>query len=139
PELLARAAHALLIPDLLTSWLTGTATRVGAEETNASTTGLLDARTGEWSIELMDMLGLRSDLFGPVRRAGEAVAPLLPAVAAEAGLSPTTTVTAVGSHDTASAVVGVPAQDDRFAYISCGTWSLVGVELESPVLSEAGL
>ena len=61
---------------------------------------------------------------------------MLPEVAAEAGVAPAP-VFAVGSHDTASAVLGVPARDDRFAYISCGTWSLVGVELEAPVTSEA--
>jgi rhamnulokinase len=69
--------------------------------------------------------------------AGSVVGPLLPAVADEIGARSPLTVTAVGSHDTASAVVAVPATGDDFAYISCGTWGLVGVELERPVLTEA--
>ena len=77
-------------------------------------------------------------LLPELRDAGQVIGPLLPAVAEETGLSEATPVIAVGSHDTASAVVGVPAgEGDRFAYISCGTWSLVGLELEQPVLSAA--
>lgn len=129
------AAHALLVPDLLTSWLTGT---LGTEATNASTTGLLDVRTGDWAAALFDALGLAPSLFPPLRRPGDVVGPLLPEVRADTGLDPSTVVTAVGSHDTASAVVGVPAADRNFAYVSCGTWSLVGVELDAPVLSAAG-
>ncbi|SEF12202.1 rhamnulokinase [Jiangella alba] len=131
----ATAAQALLMPDLLTSWLTGVR---GTEVTNASTTGLLDVRSGEWAAPLFDALGLRRDLFAPLRRPGDVVGPLLPDVLDDTGLDPSAVVTAVGSHDTASAVVGVPAADERFAYISCGTWSLVGVELDAPVLTEAG-
>ncbi|HEY7048513.1 MAG TPA: rhamnulokinase family protein [Jatrophihabitantaceae bacterium] len=116
----------LLIPDLLGYWLTG---RVGAEFTNASTTQLLDVRTGEWATELAGRMGLDPSLLPPLRRPGDVLGP-----AGELGGVP---VVAVGSHDTASAVVGVPATTDRFAYISCGTWALVGVELREPVLTEA--
>jgi rhamnulokinase len=129
---LRNAACALLIPDLFTYWLTGV---VGSELTNASTTGLLDVRSRTWSADVAKRLGLRVDLFPPVCEPGTAVGTVLPAVAAECGGE--VPVFRVGSHDTASAVLGVPARDDRFAYISCGTWSLVGVELESPVTSEA--
>jgi rhamnulokinase len=132
---LAAARRLLLIPDLLAHWLTGA---VGAEVTNASTTGLLDARTREWAWELIDRLGLPRQLFPPLRQPGERLGELRPDVLAETGLTGPVPVTAVGSHDTASAVVGVPAQGERFAYVSCGTWSLVGVELEKPVLTEAG-
>jgi rhamnulokinase len=135
PARLGRAAHALLIPDLLTYWLTG---ELGTEITNASTTGLLDVRTGDWARELMGRLALPPGLFGPLRRPGDIVGPLLPAVLDDTGLAAGTVVTAVGSHDTASAVVGVPAATENFAYISCGTWSLVGVEVDTPVLTEAG-
>ncbi|MGY1693123.1 rhamnulokinase [Geodermatophilus sp. SYSU D01105] len=131
---LAAARTALLIPDLLAYWLTGA---VGAEVTNASTTGLLDATTREWAWELVDRLGLDRGLFPPLRQPGERLGELTPEVLAETGLAGPVPVTAVGSHDTASAVVGVPASSDRFAYVSCGTWSLVGVELEKPVLTEA--
>lgn len=123
----------LLIPDLLTYWLTG---REHAERTNASTTGLL-AADGSWNDGLIDRLGLPRGLFAPLVDAGTAVGPLLPALAADlpfSGAGPT--VTTVGSHDTASAVVAVPMQAERAAYISCGTWGLVGVELERRVLTD---
>ena len=123
----------LLLPDLLGYWLTG---RLGAEYTNASTTGLLDVRSGDWSDEVLGATGIHRELLPPLRRPGQAVGPLLADVVEETGLPRSTVVTAVGSHDTASAVVGIPANDQRFAYISCGTWALVGVELERPVLTE---
>ncbi|HEY4626797.1 MAG TPA: rhamnulokinase family protein [Blastococcus sp.] len=129
------ARRLLLIPDLLAHWLTGAE---GAEVTNASTTGLLDAATRGWSWELIDRLRLPRALFPPLRQPGDRLGELRADVLAETGLAGPVPVTAVGSHDTASAVVGVPAEGDRFAYISCGTWSLVGVELEKPVLTEAG-
>jgi rhamnulokinase len=126
--------RALLIPDLLGYWLTG---RQVAEETNASTTGLLDARTGDWSRPLVEALGLPAGLLPDVVAAGEVLAPLTPEVRGEIGVEQELLVTTVGSHDTASAVVGVPARTARFGYISCGTWGLVGVELAAPVLTEA--
>ena len=131
PELDDR--RALLVPDLLGYWLTG---RQVAEETNASTTGLLDARTGDWSPPLVEALGLPPGLLPDVIAAGEVLAPLTGEVGAEIGVDYALPVTTVGSHDTASAVVGVPAETDRFGYISCGTWGLVGVELDAPVLTE---
>ncbi len=130
----AAARTALLVPDLLAYWLTGA---VGAEVTNASTTGLLDATTREWAGELVDRLGLDRGLLPPLRQPGERLGELTDEVLAETGLTGPVPLVAVGSHDTASAVVGVPASTDRFAYVSCGTWSLVGVELEKPVLTEA--
>ena len=129
----ASAATILLLPDLLGYWLTG---RIGAERTNASTTQLYDARTGQWSAEVARRVGLPFSLLPPLRSPGDVLGPLLPSVAADLGAQPGTPVIAVGSHDTASAVVGVPAAGDRFAYISCGTWSLVGLELPAPVLTE---
>jgi rhamnulokinase len=131
---LTAARRMLMLPDLLTYWLTG---QQGTEITNASTTGLLSPRTRKWAWELISGLGLESGLFTALREPGEVAGSLLPAVAAETGLPTTTQVISVGSHDTASAVVGVPATSDRFAYISCGTWSLVGMELGVPVLTEA--
>jgi rhamnulokinase len=125
--------RALLMPDLLGYWLTG---RQVAEETNASTTGLLDARTGGWSTPLVEALGLPSGLLPDVIAAGAVLAPLTAEVGADIGVDYALPVTTVGSHDTASAVVGVPADNPRFGYISCGTWGLVGVELDAPVLTE---
>jgi rhamnulokinase len=130
---LAAARQLLLIPDLLAYWLTGV---VGAEITNASTTGLLDATSREWAGELIDRVGLQRKLFPPLRQPGERIGELAADVLTETGLAGPVPVTAVGSHDTASAVVGVPAATDNFAYVSCGTWSLVGVELDKPVLSD---
>ncbi|MFI6977009.1 rhamnulokinase family protein [Embleya sp. NPDC050154] len=129
----AVARQALLIPDLISHWLTGVA---GTEVTNASTTQLLDPVSGHWSTAIMSALGLDPNLFPPLRLPGEAAGVLDAEVLAETGLRGPVRVTAVGSHDTASAVVGVPARGDRFAYISSGTWSLVGVELDAPVLTE---
>ncbi|MGY1717560.1 rhamnulokinase family protein [Blastococcus sp. SYSU DS0552] len=129
----AAARTALLVPDLLAYWLTGA---VGAEVTNASTTGLLDATTREWAWDVVDRLGLDRGLLPPLRQPGERLGELTAEVLAETGLAGPVPVTAVGSHDTASAVVGVPAESGRFAYVSCGTWSLVGLELDAPVLTE---
>jgi rhamnulokinase len=126
---LAAAATMLLIPDLLGFWLTG---QIGAERTNASTTALYDVRTGAWSDALIEDLGLRRRLFPPLREPGDRMGPAL----AETGLDGLPIV-AVASHDTASAVLAVPAANDRFAYVCTGTWSLVGVELDEPVLSDA--
>jgi rhamnulokinase len=118
-----RAAHAVLVPDLLAYWLTG---RLGSELTIASTTGLLDVHTGDWSDEVLDAVGIRRDLLPAVRPPAEIRGHT------DAG----TPVITVGSHDTASAVVAVPATTDRFAYVSSGTWSLVGLELDHPVVTD---
>ncbi|MFB4309249.1 rhamnulokinase family protein [Actinomadura sp. GTD37] len=130
---LSRASTLLLIPDLLAYWLTG---EIGAERTNASTTGLLDVRGGDWSHELLARLGLPAEILPPLRDPGSVIGALRPDVAAETGHGGLR-VAAVGSHDTASAVAAVPAAGRRFGYISCGTWSLVGVELDAPVLTGA--
>ncbi|GAB2956669.1 rhamnulokinase family protein [Nonomuraea fastidiosa] len=124
------AATMLLIPDLIGYWLTG---EIGAEVTNASTTGLLDVRTRSWALPLVKQLGLPSGILPPLRQPGDEAGGLRPDVAAEIGWS--APVMAVGSHDTASAVAAVPATGPAFAYISCGTWSLAGVELPEPVLT----
>jgi sugar (pentulose or hexulose) kinase len=130
---LDRASTLLLIPDLLAFWLTG---EVGAERTNASTTGLLDVRGGTWSDTLLDKLGLPSRILPALRDPGAVIGTPRPDVAEENGLPLDLAVTAVASHDTASAVAAVPAAPgERFGFISCGTWSLAGVELPSPVLS----
>jgi rhamnulokinase len=129
----SRVAHAVMLPDLLAFWLTG---RLWTEATNASTTGLFDARARSWSAEAFDALGLPLDLFPPLIEAGETVGPITADVAARTGLPTTTTVTAVGTHDTASAVVAVPAPERDIAYVSSGTWSLVGLELDEPVITD---
>ena len=132
PDLTGR--QALLIPDLLGFWLTGNRR---TEETNASTTGLYDAVAGTWSAGFLAALGLPANLFPALIAPGQTLGTLLPAVTAQTGLPAGTPVVAVGSHDTASAVAAVPAREPGFAYISSGTWSLAGIELSRPVLTEA--
>ncbi|WP_432976374.1 rhamnulokinase [Dactylosporangium sp. CA-233914] len=124
---LEAARTLLLIPDLLSYWLTGT---LGTEVTNASTTGLLAAGGAGWSPAMLALAGVPQSLLAPLRAPGSSAG----TVKASLGVSAGTPVTVVGSHDTASAVAGVPGEGD-FAYISCGTWSLVGVELSAPVLT----
>jgi sugar (pentulose or hexulose) kinase len=124
---LAAARMLLLIPDLLAYWLTGS---VGAEVTNASTTALLDVSTRSWAADLMKKAGIPPGLFPPLRQPGDLIGPITADVGGSVPLI------AVGSHDTASAVAAVPARDAAFAYISSGTWSLVGMELSRPVLTE---
>ncbi len=118
------AAHAVLIPDLLAYWLTG---RLRSEVTNASTTGLLDVRARTWSTELLDELAIPRTLLPDIEEPG----------VTRGATADGTAVVTVGSHDTASAVVGVPATTADFAYVSCGTWSLVGVETDHPILTDA--
>ena len=131
------ARMALLIPDLLAYWLTGEAR---SELTNASTTGLVNAMERDWDPEIL--YRLRDDfgvehLFPLIIEPGEIVGEArVEGLDLHTSTGEPTPVVAVGSHDTASAVAGVPAQTGSFAYISSGTWSLVGTELGAPVLSE---
>jgi len=123
---LADAEASLLIPDLLAERLTG---RRVAERTNASTTGLLEVHTGQWDFALAEALGIPISVLPPLVDPGETIG-----AAREVDGLP---VIAVGSHDTASAVVAVPLSTTRSAYISCGTWGLVGLELPAPIVTDA--
>lgn len=126
---LSAAATMLLIPDLIAYWLTGS---VGAEATNASTTQLYDVRSRAWAVGLAGRVGIPARLLPPLVEPGTVLGRV------RSGPAAGTPVVAVGSHDTASAVVGVPFADPaRAAYVSSGTWSLVGVELPAPVLTGA--
>ena len=128
------ARTVLLIPDLLGYWLSGVCV---AEVSNASTTALLDVQRRTWDTELIELLAIPPSLFAPLGVPGDVIGPLRDEVRRETGASAETLLTLVGSHDTASAIVAVPATDASFAYIACGTWSLVGVELDQPILTEA--
>jgi rhamnulokinase len=127
-ESLARAARIALVPDLIASWLCGV---VANEVTAASTTGLLDARSGSWAGDLIERLGLPLRIFGEPVEPGAMLGALLP----HHGLG-LTDVRAVAAHDTASAFVAAPLLDRSSAVLSSGTWSLLGVELDAPVLDD---
>jgi rhamnulokinase len=126
----------LFMPDLFHYFLTGVKK---AELTIASTSQFYNPLRGDWAHELLSLLRLDAALLPEVAPAGTRLGPVLPYVAAATGLAADTPVFATASHDTASAVAAVPATGDGWCYISSGTWSLMGVELESPVIDERSL
>ncbi len=132
--LLEAAETMLLIPDLMNYWLTG---EKACEYTNATTTQLLDLQEGGWARDLFEGMDLPSRILAPIVPPATGLGPLLPEVAEEVDAGPP--VFAIASHDTASAVVAVPAEGDNFAYISSGTWSLVGVETPEPVVTQQAM
>jgi len=123
----------LLIPDLFHYWMTG---RIAAEYTNATTTQFYDARAQRWALDLLEELDLPARILPPIVAPGTLLGELLSEVCDEVGLRQSVPVIASASHDTASAVAAVPGLDERSAYISSGTWSLVGVETAQPILSD---
>jgi rhamnulokinase len=127
---LAEAEAIALGPDLLAYWLSG---ELANERTNASTTALLDARTGEWAHELIARLGLPTRPFGELVEPGTELGPVL------ARHDVSAPVFAVASHDTASAFAATPVRDEHAAILSSGTWSLLGLELPGPVFSDPEL
>lgn len=133
PELVGIADKMLNIPDLLNYFLTG---KMQSEYTIASTGALLDARTGDWSREIIDAFGIPERLFAPIVKPGTVVGPLLDSIKEEVG-DIRANVVNVASHDTASAVVAVPAvRGQDFIFISSGTWSLMGTETMSPIITD---
>jgi len=126
------ASRLLLIADLVVSRLTGSSF---AEYTNATTTQMLAAGKGDWDSALLERLGLPVRLLPGIVRPGSIIGRLTPEIAEATGLGPLPVV-AIASHDTGSAVAGTPLEEG-WAYISSGTWSLVGIERESPILTPA--
>lgn len=133
PELLRRAETALLMPDLFAYFLCGVK---GSEYSIASTTSLMDPRTKAWVAEIFRQAGVSEKLFPAVVPAGSVAGPMLPELADELHMRPVPVIR-VASHDTASAVVSVPASEKDYIYISSGTWSLMGVEADEPLMDEA--
>lgn len=131
---LEAAEHLLFMPDLFSYFLTGKATN---EYCIASTSELLDAKRREWSWETIEALGLPKRIFGDIVMPGTVRGELRKDIAEETGLKDVKVI-AVGSHDTASAVAAVPAieGDGPVAFLSSGTWSLLGIELPEPILTE---
>lgn len=130
--LLKESEHFLMIPALLRYYLTG---EMHNEFSLATTTQMFNPITADWDTELLRTIGVDRRLFGPVVQPGTGVGKLSDAVCAELGIEPVPMI-AVAEHDTGSAVAAVPATDRKFAYLSCGTWSLIGTEVDSPVLSD---
>lgn len=129
---LAKAERLLMIPDLLRYFLTG---EMHSEFTNTTTTQLFNPIRGDWDDRLIGAIGIDRKLFLPPVQPGTRVGRLRPEVTAELGV-PAIPLIAVGEHDTASAVAAVPALDEHFAYLSCGTWSLMGTEVRAPVITD---
>ncbi len=134
PKLLGAADRLLFLPDLFHYWLSGV---LATEKTVASTSSMLDVESGEWDNDLMDRLGLPSHILGPMVDPGTVLGTLREEVAQATGAPADIKVIAPASHDTASAVVAVPALGKaKWAYLSSGTWSLLGAELDQPIYSE---
>jgi rhamnulokinase len=133
PNHLETARTLLLVPDLINYWLTGIAL---TERTNASTTGLLDVHTKAWNFDLIKRIGLKREIFSELSDPGDVVGELLPRFKTHPAFE-NTIVRAVPSHDTAAAVAGTPLEDAKSAYLSSGTWSLLGLELDEPNNSPA--
>lgn len=131
-DMLKQAKSILLVPDLFAYFLTG---QKRTEYTEASTTGMLDAKTKDWSEKVLDALGISKKIFGKMINPGETYGNLLPEICEELHCE-SVPVIAVATHDTASAVASVPTNEKDYAYISCGTWSLFGTVNDTPVLSE---
>lgn len=122
----------MLIPDLLNYWLTGERC---AEETIASTTQLVDVTTNTWSTDLTNFLDMPADFFPPVISAGTMLGQIGSEAAVRLALPAELAICAVASHDTAAAVVGTPLKHSQCAFISCGTWSVVGLERTTPIMT----
>lgn len=126
---LKKAKKILLVPDYLYYRLSG---KFISEQTNASTTQLLNIQTGNYDEDLLQLVGVRRDQFALLTAPGESVGPILEALRSQEDL-PQCELVCVASHDTASAVLGVPGVDEHFAYLCSGTWSLIGVENNVPI------
>ena len=129
---LEAAAKILFIPDALAYLLTGEAV---TEYTIASTAQMINPRTKQWDEDILLLLGLNSDNFGRMIMPGEQIGVLTEEVQRLTGLG-AVPVVAVASHDTGSAVAAVPMEDEKSAYLSSGTWSLMGIESQEPIISE---
>jgi len=125
----------LTIPDLFNYWLSGEITN---EFTNATTTQCLDPSSRDWAYPLLDALNIPTQMFGTINHPGTILGALIPEVASETG-AVDVQVVIPSCHDTGSAVVAVPAQDQDFAWLSSGTWSIIGAEVNEPVVNEKAL
>jgi rhamnulokinase len=133
PALLEKAAAFLMLPDYLHFLLGGEAVN---EYTNATTTALVGVQSRAWDTELINKLGFPVSLFKPLAKAGDTTGTLSGAAQEEAGFS--CAITLPSTHDTASAFLAAPAKDNSSAYLSSGTWSLLGIDSQNPIVTDAG-
>jgi len=134
PQVLEDTRYFLTIPDLLNYWLTGI---MKNEYSITTTTQLYNPIKKDWSTKIMDKLGFKKEIFGEIIMPGIEVGTLLPAIAQEIGADSEIVIIAPACHDTGSAVAAVPIEDNtHYAYISSGTWSLIGIESPKPIISE---
>lgn len=135
PKVLQQATRLLFTPDLMHYFFTGEAV---VETCIASTSQMVNPRTGDWATDLLEALEVPTHMLGPITPAGSQVGTVRQALADEIRTAHGVRVVAPASHDTASAIVAVPAQaNSNWCYLSCGTWSLFGAELDEPVLTQA--
>ena len=135
PWMLERADKMLFMPDLFAYMLTG---KMCAEYSIASTSQIIDLQTGSWSKELLDAFGIKESLFAPLVKPGTVLGTLTHEICEECGVEPVPVISVCG-HDTQSAITSVPCEDGNFAFLSSGTWSLFGTELEKPIVNETSL
>ena len=132
PEILESAEKLILVPDLFAYMLTGV---IRAESSMASTTNLYDPHKRDWDFTLIEKLGLPKRLFPKIIKSGEIYGELSDEICEELGCKKVPVI-AVAAHDTASAVVATPSSEEGFVYISCGTWSLFGIEILEPLITK---
>lgn len=135
PWMLDRADKMLFMPDLFAYMLTG---KMCAEYSIASTSQLIDLETKSWSKDILDAFGISESLFAPLVKPGTVLGMLSPEVCEECGVEPVPVISVCG-HDTQSAITSVPCEDGKFAFLSSGTWSLFGTELEKPIVNETSM
>lgn len=135
PEMLERADKMLFMPDLFAYFLTG---KMCSEYSIASTSQLIDINTRSWSKELLDTFGIKESLFAPLTEPGTQLGNLSKEICEECGVESVPVISVCG-HDTQSAITAVPCESGDFAFLSSGTWSLFGTELQKPIVNETSL
>lgn len=135
PHMLERAESLLFMPDLFAYMLTG---EKATEYSIATTSQLVDINTHDWCDEVFDKLGIPKRLMGKISKPGEVIRELSKEVCEECGVKNVKVISVCG-HDTQSAITAVPSEEKNFAFLSSGTWSLFGTELDAPIVNEASL
>lgn len=133
---LKHASKLLMMPDLFNYWLTGKQT---GEFSNATTTQCFDPRKGDWARDMLESLGIPTHILPDIVQPGTTIGPLADSLVNELGIGAGVPVIAPATHDTGSAVAAVPAVGKGHAYISSGTWSLMGVEIDEPLINKDSL